>query len=129
MAAGHAGLQHEWPASDWLAVVGCRVDVGFTLQQVCGHNVHVLPRPEEWREGPREFHLYRIVVDHLEVLDRIEAAARADRDLGIYDGLVGELDILAGEGLSVAPLHISLEGDLPFEAVWGDTAIAAGWHL
>ncbi len=91
--------------------------------------MHVLPGPDEGRVGARQLHLHGVVVDDLEVLDRVEAAAGAHRYLGIDDRLVGELDVVRRKGLPVAPLDVALQIDLPDEAVGRDAAIGARRHL
>ena len=95
----------------------------------CGHDVHVLPGPQERREGLGQLDLDVLVVDDLQVLDQVEAAAGADRDLRVHDRLVGELDVLGREGLAVAPLHAALERDLPDQPVRRDAAVLARRHL
>ena len=129
VAAGGAAAQGEGPCADRLAVEGCRLDVLLPPQDVLRDDVHVLPRPQERHEGARQFHLDRMVVLHAEGLDQVEARTRPHRDRRVHDGLVGELDILRGEGLAVRPFHVALEVHRPGQPIGRDTAILPRRHL
>ena len=129
VAAGGAGLEQIGAGADRLRIEAGRVDIGFARQQVVRHDVHALPRPDERHIGALQHDLDRMVVDHLEAVDQVETAARARGNLGVDDGLVGEFDVLGGEGLAVAPFDVALQVDLPGATVRGNAAILAGRQL